>query len=126
MGKTVLESRRDEQASHTAKASYNKHKKEMPDGVEVLWEAREPDMYYKLMLLKLQDDDAFNSEYQNNPMTEESRIIKEAWINHILRRAARNERNICWAVDLSMGKTRTADTSAITLLGVVWTIILRT
>lgn len=107
----------DEQASHTAKAFYNKHKKEMLDGVEVLWKAREPDMYYKLMLLKLQDDDAFNSEYQNNPMTEESRIIKEAWINDNFYEEPPEMKEIYAAVDLSMGKTRTADTSAIIVVG---------
>ena len=69
------------------------------------------------MIQRLQDSDAFNSEYQNNPMTEETRIFKEAWIQNNYYSETPQMKQIYAAVDLSMGKTRTADTSAIIIVG---------
>ena len=37
-------------------------------------------MYLHLMETRLQDEEAFNSEFQNDPQTEKSRIFKEEWL----------------------------------------------
>lgn len=123
-------------ASDDAKAFFDKNQKEMMDGVDIMWDGREFEIfstqklsyeekmekskalwYYKLMVLKLQDDDAFNSEYQNNPMTEDSRIFKEEWIKQNYYTTLPPMKEIYGAVDLSMGKSRRGDTSAIIFLG---------
>lgn len=109
---------------------------EMMKGVEIMWGGRDYSLfanqdipydermeksrrswYYKLMVLKLQDDDAFNSEYQNNPMTEDSRIFKEEWIKRNYYETLPQLKEIYGSVDVSMGKSRTGDTSAIIFVG---------
>jgi predicted phage terminase large subunit-like protein len=113
----------DTRAAQTAYKFYQAHREEMLKGTEILWpEWRtdrdgNSDTYYNLMIQQLQDADAFNSEYQNNPMTEDTRIFKEAWIQNNYYDSLPTMKAIYGAVDLSMGKTRTADTSAIIIVG---------
>ncbi|PAV40014.1 hypothetical protein CJ260_00835 [Megasphaera sp. ASD88] len=113
----------DKRAAQTAYKFYQRHRKEMLEGAEVLWpewrvdKDGKSDTYYMLMIQRLQDSDAFNSEYQNNPMTEDTRIFKEAWIKNNYYDELPKMKEIYGAVDLSMGKTRTADTSAIIIVG---------
>lgn len=113
----------DNKSAQTAYKFYQKHREEMLKGTKVLWpeyrvdKQGRSDTYYMLMIQRLQDADAFNSEYQNNPMTEENRIFKEAWIRNNYYDQLPEMKQIYGAVDLSMGKTRTADTSAIVIVG---------
>lgn len=103
--------------SEQAHDFYLAHQKEMLEGVEILWENQRDEFYYQLMIIRLQNDEAFNSEYQNNPMTEEMRTFKEEWIKSNYYTVLPKMKEIYGSVDLSMGKTRTADTSAIIFVG---------
>lgn len=113
----------DKHAADTAMKFYWKHKDEMLTGTDVLWPEWKQDRkgdyatYYYLMIERLQDSDAFNSEYQNNPMTEDTRIFKEAWIKNNYYDKLPEMKEIYGSVDLSMGKSRTSDTSAILIVG---------
>lgn len=120
---SIFKNLADNHAADTAQRFYFKHKKEMLAGTDVLWPEWKKDKrgdyatYYYLMIEKLQDADAFNSEYQNNPMTEDSRIFKETWIKSNYYDAPPEMKEIYGSVDLSMGKNRTSDTSAIMIVG---------
>lgn len=100
-----------------AKKFYNDHKKEMLEGTKVLWEAQRPDMYLHLMEARLQDEEAFNAEFQNDPQTENSRTFKETWLEENVYEVAPEIKRIYGAVDPSCGKNRKADTSAIIMIG---------
>lgn len=125
-------------ASDDAAKFFDKHREEMMDGVDVMWAGRNyglfdhleisheekmrlsrDNWYQDLMTLKMQDDEAFNSEYQNNPMTEESRIFKDAWIkaNYYDETNLPKMKQIYACVDVSMGKSRRSDYSAIIFVG---------
>lgn len=107
----------DEDANEKSYAFFKEHEAEMTEGIDILWSEREPDFYYNLMKLKLQNDEAFNSEYQNNPMTEDSRVFKDQWLKDNYYEELPKMKEIYASVDLSMGKTRTADFSAIIFVG---------
>ena len=128
----------DPDAAQNAADYFNDHREEMMEGVEIMWEGRnfglfesldcsyeekmrlsKDNWYQELMILRMQDDEAFNSEYQNNPMTEESRIIKDSWIkaNYYDDTNLPKMKQIYAAVDVSMGKSRTSDYSAILVVG---------
>ena len=70
------ESLRTEGNIQQATAFYAKHRAEMDEGAKVSWEARfNPDEISALqhaMNLKLQDEVAFQSEYQNDPLPEDT------------------------------------------------------
>lgn len=102
---------------NTAKKFYLKHKEEMLEGTEVLWEAQRENMYLHLMETRLQDEEAFNSEFQNDPQTENSRVFKEEWLLENTYEYPPNIKRVYGAVDPSCGKNRKADTSAIIILG---------
>ena len=102
---------------NTAKKFYLKHKKEMLKGTKVLWESQRENMYLHLMETRLQDEEAFNSEFQNDPQTEKSRIFKEEWLEENTYEYPPNIKRVYGAVDPSCGKNRKADTSAIVILG---------
>lgn len=101
----------------TAKNFYLEHKEEMLEGTEVLWEAQRENMYLHLMETRLQDEEAFNSEFQNDPQTENSRVFKEEWLLENTYEYPPNIKRVYGAVDPSCGKNRKADTSAIIILG---------
>lgn len=102
---------------NTAKKFYLKHKKEMLKGTKVLWESQRENMYLHLMETRLQDEEAFNSEFQNDPQTEKSRMFKEEWLEENTYEYPPNIKRVYGAVDPSCGKNRKADTSAIVILG---------
>lgn len=128
----------DPNAAQNASDYFKEHREEMMDGVDIMWDGRNfglfehlncsyeekmrlsrENWYQDLMILKMQDDEAFNSEYQNNPMTEASRVFKDAWIknNYYEPNELPKMKQIYAAVDLSMGKSRTSDYSAIIIVG---------
>lgn len=115
---------------------FMKNVKKMMSGVDILWNGRNYQLfntedkteeekmelsrdswYQSLMILKLQNDEAFNSEYQNNPMTEESRTFKTEWIESNYYTDPPKMKEIYASVDVSMGNSRTSDTSAIIVVG---------
>lgn len=113
----------DKHSAKTAHDFFVNNREAMLKGVKVLWPEWRTDRYgnsetyYNLMIQQLQDPDAFNSEYQNNPMTEETRIFKEHWIQSNYYDDLPDMKDIYGSVDLSMGKNRTSDTSAIIIVG---------
>lgn len=128
----------DPDAAKNAADYFEEHRDEMMDGVKIMWEGRNfglfehldcsyeekmrlsrDNWYQELMILRMQDDEAFNSEYQNNPMTEASRVFKESWIkaNYYDETNLPKMKQIYASVDLSMGKSRTSDYSAIIFVG---------
>lgn len=107
----------DENSHDTATKFYEEHKEEMLKDTKVLWEAQRPNMYLHLMETRLQDEEAFNSEFQNDPQTEKSRVFKEEWLEDNTYEYPPNIKKVYGAVDPSCGKNRRADTSAIVILG---------
>ena len=95
---------------------YEEHKEELLDGVELLWEKRQNDMYLYLRIKKLENEEKYNSEFLNNPMTENIRMFKTAWIENNLYTELPEIKEIYGALDPSMGKQK-GDTSAIVFLG---------
>ena len=107
----------DPHAFQTAKNFYLKHKEEMLEGTKVLWQTQRQDMYLHLMTKRLEDEEAFNSEFQNDPQTENSRMFKEEWLEENTYLFPPNITKVYGAIDPSCGKNRKADTSAIIMLG---------
>jgi len=102
-----------------ADAFFERHKKQMLEGTEVLWPERYT--YYDLMKMRISDGPAhFDAEMQNEPLDPETAVFLEEWFRwyeddelegkHLVNVAA---------VDPSMGKqSRRSDPSAIVVLGV--------
>lgn len=97
-------------------AFYEEHKEELLDGVELLWEKRQKDMYLYLRIKKLENEEKYNSEFLNNPMTENLRVFKTSWIENNLYSELPEITEIYGALDPSMGKGK-GDTSGIVFLG---------
>jgi hypothetical protein len=78
--KTILEANTDDEngadIERKAYKLYQDHKEEMLSDVKCLWPQKSDDYYYDLMLEKIMDEDSFNSEQQNTPQTESTRIFK--------------------------------------------------
>jgi predicted phage terminase large subunit-like protein len=95
---------------------YNKHFDEMNEGANVLWPEVQP--LWKLMTWKWDNGSkAFNTEYQNNPVDEESMIFNPEtftyWDDAQPNRAfSHSEYVISLAVDFALGKQR-GDYSAV-------------
>src|SRR5690606_23583020 len=96
------------------------HKAEMDEGARVLWPEVQP--LYKLMTWKWDNGSkAFNTEYQNNPIDEESMIFNPATFTYWTDKASaydftdRKRYEISFGVDFALGKTR-GDYSAITVV----------
>lgn len=98
-----------------AKTFFLQHREEMLAGTEVLWADKQEDYYYDLMLMRIMNPDAFDSEYQNDPVSESQRDFKEEWFQYweILPEI----RDIYIACDPSLAKRDKADKSAIITLG---------
>jgi len=70
-----------EAAEAAADAFFEKHKKAMLEGVEVLWP--EVEDYYYLMKMRISDGPAyFESEKQNEPINPEDAVFLEEWITY--------------------------------------------
>lgn len=72
--RVIYTNREDENRLENALAFYRENEAEMLEGCEVLWEQGKP--IWKLMTWKWDNGSkAFNTEYQNNPIDEESMIF---------------------------------------------------
>lgn len=102
-----------------AKAFYEENKEEMHRGSVVLWPEVQP--LWKLMTWKWDNSSkAFNTEYQNNPIDEESMIFNPANFTYWddvdpNREFPHSQYVISMGVDFAMGKTARGDFSAITV-----------
>lgn len=115
--------REDPKASQNAELFYIAHKAEMDEGAEVLWPSVQP--LYKLMTKKWDDGSkAFNTEYMNNPIDEESMLFNpetfKYWTDnpHLKFNVSKDYLKgyeIFMGIDFAMGKER-GDFSAVTVL----------
>lgn len=102
-----------------ANAFYEKYEKELLEGARVLWGDVQP--LYKLMRWKWDNGSkAFNTEYMNNPIDEDSMVFNPNdftyWDDaHPTREFSHNEYTISFGVDFALGKER-GDYSAITVV----------
>lgn len=113
----VTDIRRGDEAYNDGYEFYLEHKDEMLDGVELLWEKQRPDMYLYLRSKKVENEEKYNSEFQNNPMTENMREFKDQWIQENLYDELPEITEVYGALDPSLGKNKNSDTSAIIMLG---------
>ncbi len=107
-----------EDREQAADAFFEKHKKKMLEGTEVLWPERYS--YYDLVKMRITDGPAhFDSEMQNEPLDPETAIFLEEWIHWYEDEEIENKSLIkVTAVDPSLGKQSSrSDPSAIVTLG---------
>jgi len=96
-----------------ARDFFEKNKKDMLEGTEVLWPEKQS--YYDLMVVRVTEGEAsFNSELQNEPINPEDRIFNCSLYDYA---PPREEMRVVAAVDPSMGKTSSADYTAIIVVG---------
>ena len=75
----ILTDETNDKASEDAYNFYRYHRDEMLEGVDCLWPEQSEDYYYNMMVLRVQDDASFNSEYQNQPIDPNQAEFKESW-----------------------------------------------
>src|SRR5690606_17879451 len=96
-----------------AERFYAEHREEMDKGAKVLWPEVQP--LWKLMTWKWDNGSkAFNTEYQNNPIDEESQIFDPDKFTYYDRHIdyLSDQYEVAMGVDFAMGKER-GDYSAI-------------
>lgn len=96
---------------------YIENKIEMLRDVKVLWGSQREDMYLYLRGKRIENEEKYNSEFQNDPMTESLRDFKEEWIKSNTYTELPEIVEYYGACDPSLGKTKSSDTSAIIILG---------
>lgn len=105
----------NEMRKEDAQDFFEKHKEEMLEGTEVLWE--EKLSYYKLMVIRVSEGTAsFNSEIQNEPIDPDSATFNEEWFDFYNEEEmdfSASEFILIGANDPSLGKNKKSDTSAI-------------
>ena len=112
----AMEETDDETAAPTVKAAltfFESHREEMEKGAEVLWPSRFPIQF--LVLEKMNyGNKAFNTEFQNNPIDEESQIFKPERFKYydLTMKFNLSEYYVGMGIDFAMGKQR-GDYSAI-------------
>lgn len=111
----IMKSDKYANANEKALEFFKEHRKAMLRNTEVLWADKQKDYYYDLMLTRLMNPEAFDSEYQNDPVSESQRIFKEDWFKYW--EELPELRAVYIGVDPSLAKTSKADNSAITVLG---------
>lgn len=112
---SILKDENNSNANNEAYKFFLDNKEEMLKDTEILWEGKQEDYYYDLMIMQLMNPDAFDSEYQNDPVSENQRVFKEEWFQYweILP----DIREVYISVDPSLAKTNKSDKSAIIILG---------
>lgn len=111
----IYVNREDKKAAQNAELFYIAHKAEMDEGAEVLWPSVQP--LYKLMTKKWDDGSkAFNTEYMNNPIDEESMLFNPEKFEYWDGKKLDFDRfDYYMGIDFAMGKQR-GDYSAITVV----------
>jgi predicted phage terminase large subunit-like protein len=115
----IYQNRENENAAADAEAFYLAHKEEMDRGAKVLWPAVQP--LFMLMRWKWDNGSkAFNTEYQNNPIDEESQLFKLDELTYWDedepdKLFPRSRYDIYMGIDFAMGKER-GDYSAIAVV----------
>ncbi|MGC4375794.1 phage terminase large subunit [Fictibacillus sp. Mic-4] len=114
----IYQNREDKKAAQNAELFYIANKEEMDRGSKVLWPSVQP--LYKLMTKKWDDGSkAFNTEYMNNPVDEESMVFNPDkftyWDGKVIGDFSHENYEIYMGVDFAMGKQR-GDFSAISVI----------
>jgi len=117
----LYKNRFDEDRIENARQYFDDNTEEMLEGTKVLWPEGDP--YYDLMVSKITDKSAFNSEKMNNPLDESKILITldemrfENFFsseNEWMLRAIKNPYNNRYgALDPSLGKKSSSDYSCI-------------
>lgn len=100
-----------------AREFFEAHKEEMTAGSEVIWPEAKDLYYYKCKLIDL-GPDAYNSEYQNDPIDSDTSWIKPEDFYYYSSLPPLNTLTIKGALDPSMGKNGNSDLSAICTVGI--------
>ncbi|WP_157801089.1 phage terminase large subunit [Bacillus solitudinis] len=99
-----------------AETFFDKHKAEMTNGTEVLWEAKND--YYDLMLKKIEiGENAFSKELQNEPRSNKDKIFTHLSYYKSQELKIDEMQEVILTIDPSLAKTNRSDFSAITILG---------
>lgn len=101
-------------AEQRAYEFYQANKDEMDRGAEVLWPERMS--LYDLMKKRDTNRHAFLSEFQNNPLDEETRLFKKIHY-YSIEDVSHDDLDFYYALDPSLGKNKRADFSAIIVIG---------
>lgn len=112
----ALEEMDDETAAPNVRAAltyFESHREEMEKGAEVLWPSRFPIQFLALEKMNY-GNKAFNTEFQNNPIDEESQIFKTERFKYYesTMKFDHSDYYIGMGIDFAMGKQR-GDYSAI-------------
>jgi predicted phage terminase large subunit-like protein len=101
-------------AYNKAMQFYEDNKDEMERGAQLLWPERYTLPY--LMTLRFENRMSFNSEYQNEPVDEDTRVFR-TWHYYKVEDAPLHELDVFFAVDPSMGQSKRSDYSVILIGG---------
>lgn len=101
-------------AEKRARSFYEANKDEMERGAVVLWPERMS--LYQLMVKRDTNRYAFLSEYQNDPLDDETRLFKNITYYRV-EDVKHDELDFFYALDPSLGKNKRADFSAILVIG---------
>lgn len=93
---------------------YTEHHAAMNEGAKVLWPERMD--LLQLMIIRATNRLAFGSEFQNDPIDENSRIFHKIWY-YTPEEINMDDLDIFGSCDPSLGKTKRADPSVILTLG---------
>ena len=109
----IYQNRENPNRLEDAERFYAEHREEMDKGAKVLWSEVQP--LWKLMTWKWDNGSkAFNTEYQNNPIDEESQVFNPDEFTYYDRHIdyLSDQYEVAMGVDFAMGKER-GDYSAI-------------
>lgn len=111
----ILRDESNKNAGIKADNFFRKHRDAMLRDTKVLWEGKMQDHYYDLMKIRFMNPESFDSEYQNDPISEATRDFKEEWFSYwtILPEIT----GVYIGVDPSLAKKSKSDTSAIVAIG---------
>lgn len=115
--KIFTDPKRGDRAYDDAYEFYLKNKKRMLKGVELLWEKQRPNMYLFLRTKKVENEEKYNSEYQNDPMTESTRMFKQEWLDKCIYQELPEITELYFSVDYAGTATKKSDGSAIICVG---------
>ena len=107
---------RGDRAYTDARDFYDEHRKEMLDGTEVLWPEQRRDQYLWLMEQRLASMESFQSEFMNDPMTEEMAVFKQAWLDANIYEEAPDIKEVNIAIDPAVSTKRSADYSVVVVV----------
>ncbi len=109
----MVDLERGDHAYEDACKFYQENKEEMLKGTEVLWPNQRPDMYLHLMQRKLESEEGFASEYQNDPQTEKTRVFKTEWLENNFYVDLPEIKEVCIAIDPAVNVKRSNDYSVV-------------